>query len=72
MSTFQKIIKGFPATIKPPSELESLCKWADANEHQMGGYFELYADEEGKAFEYWSCSNYLNPTFRSLLWSLEN
>jgi hypothetical protein len=63
MSTFDNLQKGFPATIKPPIELQKLCDWADANNHNISGYFELYADEEGKALEYWSQANYLNDHF---------
>jgi hypothetical protein len=61
--SYESIIKGFPKTIKPPVELEKLVKWANENEHKMGGSFELYADEEGKCLEYWSQSKYLNDDF---------
>jgi hypothetical protein len=61
--SYEAIIKGFPKTIKPPVELEKLVKWANENEHKMGGSFELYADEEGKCLEYWSQSTYLNDHF---------
>jgi hypothetical protein len=61
--SYESIIKGFPKTIKPPAELEKLVNWANENEHQMGGLFELYADEEGKCLEYWANVDYLNDHF---------
>jgi hypothetical protein len=61
--SFENISKGFPASIHPPEALEKLVAWANANEHKLGGYFELYADEEGKCFEYWSGVNRLNEHF---------
>jgi hypothetical protein len=59
---YEDIVKGFPSTITPPPELRKLVEWANANEHKMGGYFELYADD-GKCLEYWSQNRYLNNNF---------
>ena len=59
---YDDIIKGFPTTITPPPELKKLVEWANANEHKMGGKFELYADD-GKCLEYWSRNRYLNNNF---------
>jgi hypothetical protein len=63
MTTFEQIKNNFPPTIKVPIELEKLCNWADANAHEMGGYFELCADENGNCFDYWSNTKYLHGHF---------
>jgi hypothetical protein len=61
--SYENILKGFPKTIKPPVELERLVNWANANEHKLGGSFELFADEENKCLEYWANTDCLNNNF---------
>jgi hypothetical protein len=60
---YEAILKGFPKTITPPPELKKLVDYANANEHQLGGSFELFADEEGKCMTYWSGVDFLDGHF---------